>query len=496
MPDTTLDPKAIAQAVAFETAEDESEVGDFVTSVELGDGVTDFRFESKVRGYEGWQWSVTLYHDEDAEQWTVNESTLIPTDDALLPPKWIPWKDRLEPTDLSVTDSIGTDPEDPRIESGVSVADMRKVVDAAEAQANEQHDAEAESAESEAAGTGPSEQVTDGVAEETSATSDETGESAVSESSAVELATAESANDASDQTAQSAPEDIAEAVTEFELSRRHVLTPLGRAQTAKRWYDGPHGPKSLSTKTAGGNVCANCGFFVPLKGELNLLFGVCANKWSPDDGRVVSLDHGCGEHSEIDPPEPSHLWVQSKPAFDDLHIDVVAQKPRDEHGEVELLERLGEGNHLASMDDDDDQDEATEADIEAQTVPDDEASDDDIAAETNPDDSPEIEATVELGDVADDDAVDDVTDDAVDDSDSDDTIAIAIDSVAESSDNADDAEDSDQKAAGQEASESEETVTGRIAEEVVVEENAADDPDVDVDDDAASDVSDEEEAES
>lgn len=58
------------------------------------------------------------------------------------------------------------------------------------------------------------------------------------------------------------------------------------------------------------------------------MFGVCANKWSPDDGRVVSLDHGCGEHSEIEPPEPSQLWVQSKPAFDDLHIDVVANRPR------------------------------------------------------------------------------------------------------------------------------------------------------------------------
>ena len=41
-----------------------------------------------------------------------------------------------------------------------------------------------------------------------------------------------------------------------------------------------------------------------------------------------SLDHGCGEHSEIEPPEPSQLWVQSKPAFDDLHIDVVANRPR------------------------------------------------------------------------------------------------------------------------------------------------------------------------
>ena len=35
------------------------------------------------------------------------------------------------------------------------------------------------------------------------------------------------------------------------------------------------------------------------------------------------------------------MWIQSKPAFDDLHIDVIAQAPRDERGEVELIEKLG-----------------------------------------------------------------------------------------------------------------------------------------------------------
>ncbi len=27
-------------------------------------------------------------------------------------------------------------------------------------------------------------------------------------------------------------------------------------------------------------------------------FGVCGNFYAPDDGRVVSADHGCGAHSE------------------------------------------------------------------------------------------------------------------------------------------------------------------------------------------------------
>lgn len=357
MSDTTMDPKAIAQAVAIEVADEDSQVGDFVEAIDLGDNVTDFRFETRVRGYEGWQWSVTLYHDVELDHWTVNESSLVPTDKALRPPEWIPWKDRLEPTDLAVTDSIGTDPDDPRMEEG-----FRKVEPAEQ---GENVSSDAESAETTDAGD--------------NGETDADGVGGSQDESAAASVTSE--------------EDIDEAVEEFDLSRRHVLTPLGRSQTAKRWYEGPRGPKSLSTKTSDGNPCSTCGFFIPLKGELNLLFGVCANKWSPDDGRVVSIDHGCGEHSEIEPPEPSHLWVQSKPAFDDLHIDIIAQAPRDERGSVELIEQL-------SVDEDDnpnDEEEASEADIEANAV-DDGANQEEVLEHTAPQDEPEVEATVELGD--------------------------------------------------------------------------------------------------
>ena len=206
----TPDPHAIARAVLLEVADEPDQVGDFVVANELEDHVTDFRFVANIRGYEGWQWSVTLYHDEELDSWTVNESSLIPTEDALMPPKWIPWKDRLEPTDLSPTDSIGTNPDDERIEDG--------------------------------------------------------------------------------EVQESSLQDVNDAVEVFRLTRRHVLSSLGRAQAAKRWYEGPRGPKALSTKTAEGNLCSTCGFFVPLKGELDRLLGVCANKWSPDDGRIPRLN--------------------------------------------------------------------------------------------------------------------------------------------------------------------------------------------------------------
>lgn len=396
------DPRDIARAVAMDVADEPEQVGDVVNAIELGDNVTDFRLAADVRGYEGWQWSVTLYHDAEVGTWTVNESSLVPTDDALVPPAWVPWKDRLEPTDLAPTDSIGTDPDDPRLEGG-----FRKTEPVAGASAGEDGTSTETAGQAEkSAETAEQAEPAEPVAEKTqdSAENAENAESADSSESAESTEVTESTEtaetqetavtEATEETAEAAKAEAQaqqtdEIVEEFALSRRHVLSPKGRAQVAKRWYEGPRGPKALSTKTADGNLCSTCGFFVPLKGELNLMFGVCANKWSPDDGRVVSVDHGCGEHSEIEPPEPSHLWVQSKPAYDDFHIDVIAQKPRDERGAVEAIEQLD--------DDSQDSDEATEEDILANTEPD---TGDDEPNETQPagvEASAELEAVIAVG---------------------------------------------------------------------------------------------------
>lgn len=410
MPSEQPDPRDLARAVAMSVADEPEQVGEVVNAIELDDNVTDFRLAASVRGYEGWQWSVTLYHDVEVGTWTVNESSLVPTDDALMPPAWVPWKDRLEPTDLAPTDSIGTDPDDPRLEggfrktepvAGASAGETEQSGDKAEVAGSSEPIADkteqSESVES------TDEQTQDATESEEAAKSEESAETQGTENtpeSAESAETAESAGTAESQAPQESleseeaakaaaqAEETEEIVEEFQLSRRHVLSPKGRAQVAKRWYEGPRGPKAMSTKTADGNLCSTCGFFVPLQGDLNRMFGVCANKWSPDDGRVVSIDHGCGEHSEIEPPEPTHLWVQSKPAYDDFHIDVIAQKPRDERGAVEAIEQLDE--------DAQDSDEATEEDILANTEPDTGDDEPENAQPSGVEASAELEAVVSV----------------------------------------------------------------------------------------------------
>ncbi|WP_114907314.1 DUF3027 domain-containing protein [Ornithinimicrobium murale] len=108
---------------------------------------------------------------------------------------------------------------------------------------------------------------------------------------------------------------------ELGLGRPRVLSPEGRDAAAQRWYDGEHGPDTDTARKAPA-PCSSCGYFVPMAGALRSVFGVCANEWSPSDGSVVSLDHGCGAHSEVDVErsEPERI---DPPVLDDSVLEIV-----------------------------------------------------------------------------------------------------------------------------------------------------------------------------
>ncbi|HVF03520.1 MAG TPA: DUF3027 domain-containing protein [Frankiaceae bacterium] len=84
---------------------------------------------------------------------------------------------------------------------------------------------------------------------------------------------------------------------EWGLGRARVLSFVGRVEAAERWYDGDAGPQAPQARHAPA-PCVSCAFFVPLSGPLGFGFGACGNEFSPDDGRVVAVNHGCGAHSE------------------------------------------------------------------------------------------------------------------------------------------------------------------------------------------------------
>jgi hypothetical protein len=114
------------------------------------------------------------------------------------------------------------------------------------------------------------------------------------------------------------------AIWELGLGRARVLSPIGRDDATDRWYSGDRGP-TAPIAVAAPAPCSTCGFFLPLAGSMRRVFGVCANEFSPGDGTVVSVDHGCGAHSEV-AVLPGPIEV-TPPGVDDIDYDVIALHP-------------------------------------------------------------------------------------------------------------------------------------------------------------------------
>lgn len=111
------------------------------------------------------------------------------------------------------------------------------------------------------------------------------------------------------------------ALYELGLGRVRVLSAAGRDAAAGRWVEGEGGPRAQSALKSSGK-CRSCGYFVPMAGALRAVFGICANEWAPSDGRVVTLNHGCGAHSETDAPAPAPEQIGS-PIVDDNRLEII-----------------------------------------------------------------------------------------------------------------------------------------------------------------------------
>lgn len=233
------------------TEVDPEHVGPHLKAVAEGDRLVTHLFECRLPAYRGWRWAVTVTRVPRSRKVTVNETVLLPGPEALRPPEWVPWEERLKPGDLGVGDVLPAPPDDERLVPGYFYTD------------------------------------------------------------------------------DPALEDMA---WELGLGRARVLSRLGRQQAAQRWYEGPGGPDApISVAAPTDARCGTCGFWLPLAGAMRQMFGVCANVFAPDDGRVVSVDHGCGAHSEV--LATTEQPVDELPTvYDDGEIEPVPVNERDERG--------------------------------------------------------------------------------------------------------------------------------------------------------------------
>lgn len=127
-----------AQAVdlAREAASDvsgEDAVGEHLDAVaEQGDRLVTHYFECLLDGYTDWHWAVTLVRAARAKVATVNEVSLLPKENALLAPKWVPWEDRIQPGDIGPGLLMATPDNDPRLEPGFAATDLPADADTSE----------------------------------------------------------------------------------------------------------------------------------------------------------------------------------------------------------------------------------------------------------------------------------------------------------------------------------------------------------------------------
>ncbi len=141
-PDAFLAADVTTARAAVRTIANDSDIGKHIGARSEGVRCVSHLFESTKPGYHGWVWFATLARVSRGKTSTVNEVGLLPTDDAVLAPAWLPWAERVRPEDAEESPEPAAAPADGGPHDGGSPA-----TDADEPHAS---DAPAESAESSA----------------------------------------------------------------------------------------------------------------------------------------------------------------------------------------------------------------------------------------------------------------------------------------------------------------------------------------------------------
>lgn len=114
--------QSLAEKAAKETAPSGG-VGKFLGTVPEEPKVVSYRFEAKLKGYEGWEWHVVIFEGKKPHPATVSEVVMLPGKDSIVAPDWLPWSERraeldksskeeLAVSDLEITEDPESDSED------------------------------------------------------------------------------------------------------------------------------------------------------------------------------------------------------------------------------------------------------------------------------------------------------------------------------------------------------------------------------------------------
>jgi hypothetical protein len=98
-PDAFLAAAVDVARTAVEGIAPAEQIGEHIGARSEGDRLVTHLFESRLPGYLGWQWYAVLTRNSRSKVVTVDELGLLPSEDSILAPAWIPWAERVRPED-------------------------------------------------------------------------------------------------------------------------------------------------------------------------------------------------------------------------------------------------------------------------------------------------------------------------------------------------------------------------------------------------------------
>jgi hypothetical protein len=98
-PDAYLAAAVDTARAAVEGITAASSIGRHLAAKSEGDRLVTHLFECRLPGYLGWQWYAVLTRNSRSKVVTVNELGLLPSEDSILAPDWVPWAERVRPED-------------------------------------------------------------------------------------------------------------------------------------------------------------------------------------------------------------------------------------------------------------------------------------------------------------------------------------------------------------------------------------------------------------
>jgi hypothetical protein len=227
--------KDLAKKELLDFVDDKEQIGKHLRSERIDSKIVAHYFESNLTGYSGWEWEVVISRPSLSKEITVYSTALVVGKNAIRAPKWVPWAERIKPSDVQIWDALAYQKNDSNlVHSGM-------------------------------------------------------------------------------------PHTNIDSIEKLALWRERVISPIGKRETCKRWITSRPGPHSKTKKVAK-DICASCGYFVPLSGDLGQGFGACTNAFSPNDANVVAINNGCGSHSETSVPLGAKYFTVGKLYFQDSAV--------------------------------------------------------------------------------------------------------------------------------------------------------------------------------